>query len=113
MTMLLSGSWWDQMAGHKYKPAVKPVCEAKVIHIDGSVCFWVFVGQSESEQIPTSEGNPNASPNGKSGEHHFTFLLQACDTNFYGRSKLRQGIHVSRPLGHQIPALFQGVGRQI
>ena len=101
------------MAGGKGSAALKLGCEPEIVHIAGSVSFEVLVSQPESEQIPTSELNPTARANGKLMERHFAILLQACDTVFHGQFEWRQGVHVSGPLGHEIPALLQGVGCQV
>ena len=116
------------MDGDKGKAAPKLGWETEVLHAAGYDCFGVFSGHSESEQIPTtelklkgkwrvlypsSEGKPNARADGKPGLRHFTLLLNAGDTISHGQAEWREGVHVSGPLGHETPALLQGVGGKI
>ena len=116
------------MAGDKGSVAPKLRCEPEIVHVGRSVGFGVFVGQSESEQIPTSElklkgkwrvlypssgRTTTTSANGESGERHFTFLLKAAGTISHGQAEWREGVNVSGPLGHEVPALLQGVGCQV
>ena len=63
--------------------------------------------------FPILERNPTAPANGKPGLRHSALLLWASGTISHGRSGWREGVNVSGPLGHQIPALLQGVGGQI
>ena len=92
------------MAGDKGSVALKLGCEPEIVHVGRSVGFGVFVGQSESEQIPTSElklkgkwrvlypsseGKPNARADGKPGLRHFTLLLNAGDTISHGQAEWR------------------------
>ncbi len=92
------------MAGDKGSAAAKLGCEPEIVHVAGSVSFGVFVGHSESEQIPTtelklkgkwqishpiSELTPNARADGKPGLRHFTLLLNAGDTISHGQAEWR------------------------
>ena len=50
---LACSNWLVPLSGTAAAP--KLGCEPEIVHVAGSVCFGVFVGRSESEQIPTSE----------------------------------------------------------
>ena len=43
------------MAGDKGRAAPKLGCDPEIVHVVRSAGFGVFMGQPESEQIPTSE----------------------------------------------------------
>ena len=70
-------------------------------------------GPDTKTPFPILERNPTAPANGKPGLRHSALLLWASGTISHGQLSGEKESNVSGPLGHQIPALFQGVGGQI
>ena len=116
------------MAGDKGRAALKLACEPEIVHVGSSAGFGVIMSRSESEQTPSQNKNlkgkwrtpyptldrkQNPPAQGKPELRRFILLLKVSGAISHGQAGWRERVHMPGPLGHEVPALLQSVGRQI